>query len=207
MHMKALGLLKFYLHCFLFLLLLPVLLRAEDAKQTRNTTGEAASVSYSDLYVKVQLDKSLKFSKLKPRDVVQGKLSRSVYSGGRQLLPAGSPVNLVVDKLERRRRAPNDHWPWVIKVFAPRHEKYPTFQSAQVLLAAGRQVHLRVSLVSIGQEVEVLAKARKGKSERHPLKSLGPPTPTWRRCPQSLRRRLIKTLRPPPRWPTSRQLS
>src|SRR2546430_6954834 len=39
-----------------------------------------------------------------------------------------SPVRLVVDRLEQRRRAPNDHWPWAMKLFAPRHDKYPTFR-------------------------------------------------------------------------------
>src|SRR2546430_9608102 len=49
-----------------------------------------------------------------------------------------SPVRLVVDRLEQRRRAPNDHWPWAMKLFAPRHDKYPTFRLAQVLLPDGR---------------------------------------------------------------------
>src|SRR5438477_10572467 len=40
--------------------------------------------------------------------------------------------------------APNDHWPWAIKVFAPRHDKYPTFRSAQVLLPDGRTMDLQV---------------------------------------------------------------
>jgi hypothetical protein len=55
-----------------------------------------------------------------------------------------------------------------MKVFTPRHETYPTFQSAQVLLASGGEVHLRVSLMSIGQEVEVQAKPKKRKSGQRP---------------------------------------
>ncbi len=167
-HMRTLGLLRFDLCFFLVFVLLPAILRADDARPSESTTGEAAPVSYSDLYIKVQLESSLKPSALKPGDVVEGILSRNVYLRGTQLFPAGSRVSLVVDRLERRRRAPNDHWPWVIKVFTPRYETYPTFQSARVLLADGREVHMRVSLLSIGQEVEVRATARKGKSGRYP---------------------------------------
>ena len=167
-YMKILSLLRFDLRFFLFVFLLPTVLRADDARPTETTAAQDAPVSYSSLYVKVHLKSKIRASALKSGDVVPGKLARSVYSGGRELLPAGSPVNLVVDKLERRRRAPSDHWPWVMKVFTPRHETYPTFQSAQVLLADGGEVHLRVSLMSIGPEVEVQAKPKKGKSGRRP---------------------------------------
>jgi len=70
---------------------------------------------------------------------------------------------LMVDTLERRRRVPNDHWPWVIKVFTPRHENYPTFLSGTVSLIDGGGVPLRVSLISINRETEIRArrKARK----------------------------------------------
>jgi hypothetical protein len=151
----------------LLLILLPAVLCAENVESAGSSSQAGANV-YSNLYVKVQLDSKVKSSVLKPGDVMEGSLSRSVYSRDRQLFSAGSRVHLIVDKLERRRRAPNDHWPWVIKVFIPRHEKYPTFQRAQVLLADGREIPLRVSLVSIGPEVEVQAKPRKGKSGAHP---------------------------------------
>ena len=160
--MRILSLPRFDLRFFLFLVVLPAVLRADDATPTGSSATQDSPVSFSNLYIKVQLRSKTKSSALKPGDVVQGTLAHGVYSGDRELLPAGSPVNLVVDKLERRRRAPNDHWPWMIKVFTPRHETYPTFQSARVLLPDGREVHLRVSLISSGQEVEVQAKPRKG---------------------------------------------
>ena len=144
-----------------FLILLPALLGAEDARPTANTAPPTGVVSYLNLYVKVQLDRKVKLSALKPGEVVEGKLSRSVYAQDKQLFPAGSRVRLTVDKLAQRRRAPNDHWPWVIKAFTPRQEKVPTFQSAQVLLADGEEVSLRVSLVSLGHEVEVQAETKK----------------------------------------------
>lgn len=94
----------------------------------------------SAVYVKVQLGKPVKVSALKPGDVIEGKLAQDVYSGDRELFAAGSQVHLTVDKLGRRRRVPNDHWPWVIKAFTPRHENYPTFQSATVSSPDGKDV-------------------------------------------------------------------
>jgi len=55
---------------------------------------------------------------------------------------------------------PNDHWPWVVKVFTPRRENYPTFQSATVTLPDGREVPLRVSLIFINRETEIRAQSR-----------------------------------------------
>jgi len=119
----------------------------------------------SSVYVKVQLANTVKVSTLKTGDVIEGKLAQDVYSGNRELFPAGSPIQLTVDKLGRRRRVPNDHWPWVIKAFTPRHENYPTFQSATVTLPDGRTVPLRVSLISINRETEVHARAKKNVAE------------------------------------------
>ncbi len=115
----------------------------------------------SSLYLKIQLSNVIKVSKLKTGDVVDGKLSQDVYSGDRELFPAGSPVHLTVDKLERVRRVPNDHWPWVVKFFAPRHQNSPIFRSASVGLADGKEVPLRVSLLSIGSERPVHAQVKK----------------------------------------------
>jgi hypothetical protein len=120
---------------------------------------ETPGTSDASLYVKIQLSGPLKLSALKPGDVVEGKLSRDVYSGDRDLFAAGNCVRLTVDKLERRRRVPNDHWPWVVNFFTPRHQSYPTFQSASVSLPDGREVPLEVSLISIGNEVSVHAPA------------------------------------------------
>src|SRR5215471_9906112 len=81
--------------------------------------------SDSSLYVKVQLESSLKMSALKPGDIVTGRLAAAVYSREREVFPAGSRVQLKVDQLDRRRRHANDHWPWVVQVFTPRYEQYP----------------------------------------------------------------------------------
>jgi len=137
-----------------FFAILPVALHGQNAMPF-------AAAADSFLYIKVQLEPSIMRASLKPGDLVEGRLIRSVYWRDKELLQARSPVRLVVDRLEQRRRAPNDHWPWAMKLFAPRHDKYPTFRLAQVLLPDGRTMDLQVSLLSITQEVEVRAESRK----------------------------------------------
>jgi hypothetical protein len=119
----------------------------------------------SSLYVKVQLNSPLKLSKVKPGDVVEGKLARDVYSSDRELFPAGSPVRLAVDHMEKRRRTPDDHWPWVVKAFTPRHEPYPIFKTATIS-GAGGDTALQVSLISISRRREVHAQSKKKKRGR-----------------------------------------
>lgn len=126
---------------------------------TQPTAGDPSS-----LYLKVQLEHSVKMSSLRPGDVLRGSLSEDVYSGNHKLFPYGSNVRLTVDKLERRKRRPNDHWPWIVRVFMPRHENSPLFDSAVITLPDGHSVPLDVSLISLGPKVEVRAvrKDRKG---------------------------------------------
>ena len=115
-----------------------------------------ATAEDSGLYVKVQLDHGLNLSKLKPGDTVQGKLAREVYRADRELFPAASAVRLTVDHVEKRRKGPNDHWPWVVKAFTPRYEKYPVFKTATISSAKG-EAALSVSLISISRRREVYA--------------------------------------------------
>jgi hypothetical protein len=109
----------------------------------------------SGLYVKVRLDDKFKAPALKSGDVVEGALSQDIYSGDQELFPAGSRVRLVVDKLERRRRQPNGHWPWIVRLFAPRHENYPSFQTATITPPDGNDAALPVSLIAIGRMADV----------------------------------------------------
>lgn len=124
--------------------------------------AQSPSSANSSLYVKVQLNHPLKLSKLKPGDIVEGNLARDVYSSDRELFPAGSRVHLAVDHMEKRRRTPDDHWPWVVKAFTPRHEKYPVFKTATISGASGES-GLQVSLISISRKREVQAQAKKKK--------------------------------------------
>jgi len=138
------------------------------ASQAESQAAPASTPSASpsrSLYVKVQLNDKLKTSALKTGDVVDGILFQPVYSGDHEYLPTNSKVRLTVDKLERRKRTPNDHWPWVVQAFTPRHENYPTFQSAIVTLPGGKEVPLHVSLISIARKVTVHADAKVGKPQ------------------------------------------
>jgi hypothetical protein len=135
-----------------------ICLAEESPANARELTSPSSS-----LYVKVQLDRPLKLSKLKPGDVVEGKLARDVYSSDRELFAAGSHVRMVVDHLEKRRRTPNDHWPWVVRAFTPRQEQYPVFKTAAILGPNGGSA-LQVSLISISRKREVSAQSNKKKS-------------------------------------------
>jgi hypothetical protein len=130
-----------------------------------DTASRAQKVTAADsgLYVKVRLSNPVRISKLKPGDGVEGTLSRDVYSADRKLFPSGSGVRLTVDHLEKRKRIPNDHWPWVVKVFTPRRENYPVFKNATVA-QGNSETTLQVSLVSISRMREVHAKAKTKKS-------------------------------------------
>jgi hypothetical protein len=135
------------------------------AAQNNSRDKDQATPNSADsgLYLKVQLGHPLKLSKLKPGDILDGKLARDVYSSERELFPAGSEVRVAVDHMEKRRRIPNDHWPGVIQLFTPRHEKYPVFRTT-VISNAGNESELKVSLISISRVREVHAQARKKKT-------------------------------------------
>ena len=127
-----------------------------------------------NLYLKVNLNREVKLSKLRPGDVLTGTLARDVYSGEREVLPAGSQVSLPVDKMEKRRRVPNDHWPWVIQFFTPRHENFPSFRSAVVATPGGSEVQLQASAITIDREVEIHSRSSTKKpSETAPESSTG----------------------------------
>jgi hypothetical protein len=150
------------------LLLASVCIAAQGSTPSTESMGSEQSVEVSGLYLKVRLDAPLKASKLRPGDQVSGKLFQDVYSGAAQVFPASSEVRLTVDRLDRRRRVPNDHWPWVIKAFTPRHERYPAFRVASVMKPDGSQSSLEVSLIAVSQEVEVEPKAKKNSSSSAP---------------------------------------
>jgi len=140
-----------------------------------SASGQPA-VDPASLYIKVRLEHTVKMSSLKPGDSLSGSLADDVYSGEHKVFPSGSPVRLTVDKLQRRKRPLNDHWPWIIRVFSPRHENYPLFASASVTQPDGHAVPLTVSLISLGSKVEVRPiKRDKGKNAKSAAEVL-PPT-------------------------------
>jgi hypothetical protein len=135
------------------------------AAQDKPSASAQAAAHGSGLYVKVQLSQPVKISKLKPGDVVEGKLARDVYSDDVKLFDGGSDVRLTVDHLGKRRRIPNDHWPGVIKLFTPRHETYPEFQTATVRQNETEHA-LQVSLININRMRDVHAMPKKIKGVR-----------------------------------------
>lgn len=66
-----------------------------------SSTGAQSNPADSGLYIKVRLSNPVKLSKLKPGDVVEGRLSSDVYSADHKLFPSGSAVRLTVDHLEK----------------------------------------------------------------------------------------------------------
>src|SRR5437764_11406695 len=131
-------------------------------QEPRTSTSDPTSAN-SSLYVKVQLDRAVKLSKLKPGDKVEGKLARDVYSADHELFTAGSRARLSVDHLEKRRRTPDDHWPWVVKILTPRHESYPVLGTA-IIFEHEHESSLQVSLISISRRREVNAQEKRKKS-------------------------------------------
>jgi hypothetical protein len=144
-------------------LLLAVVSTSSVISYATDESPAAVPSSNSGLYLKVQIDHSVKLSKLKADDVVQGQLVRNVYSADRELYPAQSAVRLKVDRMENRRRPADDHWPWFVKVFTPRYEKYPVFKTAAISDPNGES-SLQVSLLSVSRRREVHAQARQKQS-------------------------------------------
>jgi hypothetical protein len=142
--------------------------------QSTSTQGNAAD---SGLYIKVRLSNPVKMSKLKSGDVVQGSLTGDVYSTDRKLFPSGSTVRLTVDHLEKRKRTPNDHWPWVVNAFTPRHENYPVFKDATVVQDQG-ETSVQVSMISSSRMREVHAKAKKNAPGPQSASASSPDTTT-----------------------------
>jgi hypothetical protein len=136
-------------------------------------SGKNPNFRQPGLYLKVQMDQRLKLSKLKPGDVVGGSLGRDVYSADKELFPKGSHVSMVVDHTEKRRRIPNDHWPWVVNAFTPRQQSYPVFTTATISGPAGSS-SLQVTLLSVSRKREVQAQAKKVKKSDQATTQIGP---------------------------------
>jgi hypothetical protein len=100
------------------------------------------------LFVKVQLDSSVKLSSLKPGESVDGNLTRDVYSPENKVFAQGSHIRLTVSRVERRRKAPSEKWPWVAKLLLPRHANFPVFNDAAISLPDGTESTVQASLLS-----------------------------------------------------------
>ncbi|SPE29374.1 exported hypothetical protein [Acidobacteriia bacterium SbA2] len=126
--------------------------------------AQDAASDQGPLIVEVQPNGTPKLSRLKPGDKLQGQVKNGVYSGERALIPPGSPIDLTVSSTERRRRAPSDRWPWVVRLFAPRRTRCPSALAATVHLRDGSNRPFSLTLVSATQQVELTAKTESRKS-------------------------------------------
>jgi hypothetical protein len=162
--MKGRGLLKAAGGVLLAVVMLAGSAVCSAAEEPKGSSVDTATAN-SSLYLKIQLKGQLRLSKLKPGDVIEGNLTRDTYSSERELFPAGADVRLAVDHMEKKRRIPDDHWPWVVKAFTPRHEPYPVFKTATVSGTGGESA-LQVSLISISRKREVHAQSKKKKDDQ-----------------------------------------
>ena len=107
------------------------------------------------LFVKVQLDSSVKLSSLKPGESVAGTLTRDVYSPQNRVFAAGSSIQLTVSGVERKRKVPSEKWPWVAKLFMPHHENFPVFHDAAISMPDGTRSVIQTSFLSFDRMKDV----------------------------------------------------
>jgi hypothetical protein len=107
------------------------------------------------LFVKVQLDRSVKLSSLKPGESVEGNLTRDVYSPDDKVFAAGSHIQLTVSRVERKHKTQSEKWPWVAKLFMPHHENFPVFNDAAVSMPDGTKSAIQTSLLFSNRMKEV----------------------------------------------------
>jgi hypothetical protein len=98
------------------------------------------------------------FKKAAPGTRLEGKLARVVYWRNTEVFPKGSTVRLVVDQIELRKKtyAVGDR-PFLIHLFAPRHDIAARFRSVSVLLPGGAEIPLRATFIALTQRAELRA--------------------------------------------------
>ena len=107
------------------------------------------------LFVKVQLDSSVKLSSLKAGESVEGELTRDVYSPENRAFASGSHIRLTVGRVERKHKTPSEKWPWIAKIFLPHHENSPVFNEAAISMPDGTKSAIQASLLSSNRMKEV----------------------------------------------------
>lgn len=107
------------------------------------------------LFVKVQLDGSVKLASLKAGESIEGNLAQDVYSPENKVFASGSHIRLTVSRVERRRKTPSQKWPWIAKIFVPHRENFPVFNEAAISMPDGTKSLLHASLLSSNRTKEV----------------------------------------------------
>ena len=71
------------------------------------------------------------------------------------MFASGSHIRLMVSRVERKRKAPNEKWPWIAKIFLPHHENFPVFNEAAISMPDGTKSAIQASLIFSNRMKEV----------------------------------------------------
>jgi hypothetical protein len=100
--------------------------------------------------------------KIAPGATLECKLARSVYWREAEIFPQGTQVRMVVDQIESRKKSlTEDDRPFLIHLFAPRHELALRFRSVKVLTPGGVEIPLRATFIAFTQRATLSAKTSK----------------------------------------------
>lgn len=111
-------------------------------------------------FVRVRLRSPVKFSRLKPGDMLHGCVIQNAFSGYRVIIPSGSHVDLTVARIRRGAKKPTSLWPWPVRYFLPKYEKLPTFDFVDITLPDGTKVRAHVTIISAIDTTHVDAKTK-----------------------------------------------
>jgi hypothetical protein len=111
----------------------------------------------------IVLGNRIQLKKVAPGATLEGVLERAVYWRETEVFPIGSKVRMVVGQIESRKKTyAVDDRPFVIHLFAPRHDRVARFRSVKVLMPGGEEIPLRATFIALSQRAQL--KARTGKT-------------------------------------------
>src|ERR1035438_5971377 len=129
------------------------------------TGAYAETVGGADPVIWIALGSISQLTKAMPGATLEGKLARGFYWRGTELFPRGIAVRMVIDQIESRKKSKAmDDRPFVMHLFAPRHEVVAQFRSVNVLMPGGDEVPLRTTFLALTQRTELsAAKAKRAR--------------------------------------------
>jgi hypothetical protein len=114
----------------------------------------------------IAMDGRTQLKKTAPGTTLEGKLARSIFWRDTEVFSKGCTVRLVVDKIESQKKAyAVDDRPFVIHLFAPRHDLVARFRSVNVEMPGGIQIPLRATFIALAQRAELWAGREKSTVE------------------------------------------
>jgi hypothetical protein len=120
----------------------------------------AGHATVAPAFVEARSEAKIGFRHLRPGDTVRGKVARDVFFADQLVVPSGSAISLTVSRLERRRRGRSAVLPWPVRYLRPKYARHPVFDFADVTLAGGARVRLRVAAVSLTHEVRFTSRTK-----------------------------------------------